>query len=156
MKNYPSSAGSPNNGPYRPLSPPFLEIEERVRYSETDQMGVAHNKSHFEWFEIGRTEFCRKKGIPYRDIEARGYALVVVEAFCRYRKPLRYDEKFLIRVALREMTPKKAVFAYELRAKTGHTLIAHGYTIHIAVNKKGQVCNLPGELLDKIRRPLTD
>ena len=48
-----------------------IETEERVRYSETDRMGVAHNKSYFEWFEIGRTEFCRKKGIPYKEIEAR-------------------------------------------------------------------------------------
>jgi len=91
-----------------------VETEERVRYSETDQMGVAHNKSYFEWFEIGRTEFCRKRGIPYREIEARGFYLVVVEAFCKYRKPLRYDQAILIRVTLREATPKKVVFDYEI------------------------------------------
>jgi acyl-CoA thioester hydrolase len=60
------------------MGPP-VETEERVRYSETDQMGVAHNKSYFEWFEIGRTEFCRRKGIPYREIEAQGFYLVVVD-----------------------------------------------------------------------------
>jgi len=156
MKNSPSSAGSPSNGTYLPLSPPYLEVGERVRYSETDQMGVAHNKSYFEWFEIGRTEFCRKKGVPYRDIERRGYALVVVEAFCRYRRPLRYDDTVLIRIALQTMTPKKAVFAYELRAKGKEALIAHGYTVHIAVNKDGEVCPLPRDLIEKIREPLAD
>jgi YbgC/YbaW family acyl-CoA thioester hydrolase len=88
------------------MGPP-VETEERVRYSETDQMGVAHNKSYFEWFEIGRTEFCRKKGIPYKEIEAQGFYLVVVEAFCRYRKPLRYDQRFTIRVTLREAQPER-------------------------------------------------
>jgi acyl-CoA thioester hydrolase len=156
MKNSLSSASSPNKASYRALAPPYLEIEERVRYSETDQMGVAHNKAYFEWFEIGRTEYCRKQQIRYKDIEARGHALVVVEAFCRYRKPLRYDDLFLIRVALQEMTPKKAVFGYELRTKNERALVAHGYTIHIAVNKKGDVCPLPEDLVEKIKKPLAD
>ncbi len=69
----------------------FIEFEELVRYSETDKMGVAHNKNYFEWFEIGRTEYCRQKNIPYKDIETQGFFLVVVEAFCKYKKPLKYD-----------------------------------------------------------------
>ena len=154
MKNSPSSANSPNKESYFPLSHPYLEIEERVRYSETDQMGVAHNKGYFEWFEIGRTEYCRRQGLPYKDLESRGYALVVVEAFCRYRKPLRYDQEFLILVGLQDLTPKKAVFRYELRTKRERELIAHGYTTHISVNKQGAVSPLPEDVVDKIRRPL--
>jgi acyl-CoA thioester hydrolase len=151
MKNSPNSESSLNRDYARPLVPPFIEIEERVRYSETDQMGVAHNKSYFEWFEIGRTEYCRRKNIPYKEIEALGYYLVVAEAFCRYKKPLRYDERFLIRVALQEMTAKKAVFGYELRAIGGDQLIAHGYTVHIAVDKNGEVRSLPEDLVKKIK-----
>jgi acyl-CoA thioester hydrolase len=90
----------------------LIEFEERVRYSEIDRMGVAHNKNYFEWFEIGRTEYCHKKNIPYKSIEEQGYYLVVAEAFCRYKRPLRYDETFLIRVFLKEISPKKVVFAY--------------------------------------------
>jgi acyl-CoA thioester hydrolase len=131
---------------------PSIEIEERVRYSETDQMGVAHNKSYFEWFEIGRTEFCRRKGISYKDIEAHGYYLVVVEAFCKYRKPVRYDEVFLIRVSLREITPKKVIFDYELLTKEERKLIASGYTVHIVTNAKAEVSILPEELLKKISK----
>jgi len=127
-----------------------VETEERVRYSETDQMGVAHNKSYFEWFEIGRTEFCRKKGIPYKEIETQGFYLVVVEAFCRYRKPLRYDQSFSIRVTLREATPKKVVFDYGILALPDRSLIASGYTVHIATNARGEVCPLPQPVLERI------
>ena len=131
------------------MGPP-VEIEERVRYSETDQMGVAHNKSYFEWFEIGRTEFCRRKGIPYREIEAQGFYLVVVEAFCKYRKPLRYDQTFIIRVTLREATSKKVVFDYEILTKEDRNLLASGYTVHIVTNSRGEVSPLPTPVLDRI------
>ena len=131
------------------MGPP-VETEERVRYSETDQMCVAHNKSYFEWFEIGRTEFCRRKGIPYREIEVQGFYLVVVEAFCKYRKPLRYDQTFIIRVTLREATSKKVVFDYEILTQEDRNLLASGYTIHIATNARGEVSPLPTPVLDRI------
>jgi acyl-CoA thioester hydrolase len=150
MKNWPNSAKSPSDAPAGLVSTPVVEIEERVRYSETDRMGVAHNKSHFEWFELGRTEFCRRRGIPYRDIEARGFYLVVVEAFCRYRKPLRYDQLFLIRVALREATTKKVIFDYEILSKEERGLLASGYTVHIVTNARGKVSLLPKSILRQI------
>lgn len=127
-----------------------VETEERVRYSETDRMGVAHNKSYFEWFEIGRTEFCRKRGIPYSEIEALGFYLVVVEAFCRYRRPLRYDQSFIIRTTLREAALKKTVFDYEILTKENRQLIASGYTVHIPTNSRGEVSPLPAAVLEKI------
>ena len=126
--------------------PPTLEFEERVRYSETDQMGVAHNKSYFEWFELGRTEFCRQRGFSYKEIEAQGFYLVVVEAFCKYRRPLRYDQAFIIRVSLRESTPKKFVFDYELLTKEERQLVAEGYTIHIVTSRRGEVSAIPDPL----------
>jgi len=113
-------------------------------------MGVAHNKSYFEWFELGRTEFCRLRGLPYKDIEAQGFYLVVVEAFCRYRKPLRYDQLFLIRTTLREATAKKVVFDYEIMSQDQRGLIASGYTVHIATNAEGEVRFLPESILRRI------
>jgi acyl-CoA thioester hydrolase len=127
-----------------------VETEERVRYSETDRMGVAHNKSYFEWFEIGRTEFCRKKGIPYSEIEAQGFYLVVVEAFCRYRRPLRYDQAFLIQVTLREASARKVIFDYEILTKEARSLVASGYSVHIPTNARGQVSPLDRAILEKI------
>ena len=129
----------------------FIEIAERVRYSEVDRMGVAHNKNYFEWFEIGRTEYCRQKKIPYKSIEEKGYYLVVVEAFCRYKKPLKYDQKFFIRVSLEEATAKKFVFVYELLTREEKKLIASGYTVHIVTNSEAKVCSLPPEIMEKIR-----
>jgi acyl-CoA thioester hydrolase len=132
--------------------PPAVEIEERVRYSETDQMGVAHNKAYFEWFELGRTEFCRRRGVPYREIESLGFYLVVVEAFCKYRRPLRYDQAFVIRVTLRDSTPKKFVFDYELLTGEERTLVATGYTVHVVTNGRGEVTALPEKVRARIAK----
>ena len=129
----------------------FIEFEEIVRYSETDKMGIAHNKNYFEWFEIGRTEYCRQKNIPYKDIEAQGFYLVVVEAFCKYKKPLRYDQKFLIRVFLENITPKKVEFAYELVTKEEKKLIASGHTVHIVTNSKAKTCSLPAHIISHLK-----
>ncbi|MBN2198755.1 MAG: acyl-CoA thioesterase [Candidatus Aminicenantes bacterium] len=114
-------------------------------------MGVAHNKNYFEWFELGRTEFCRCRGLPYRDIETLGYYLVVAEATCRYLKPLRYDDEFVIRVALAEAAPRKIVFHYELAAVPGGALVAAGRTVHVPVNTHAEVCTLPEDILAKIK-----
>lgn len=129
----------------------FIELEELVRYSETDQMGVAHNKNYFGWFEIGRTEYCRQKNIPYKDIEAQGFYLVVVEAFCKYKKPLKYDQKFIIRVFLEKITPKKVEFAYELVTKEGKKLIASGHTVHIVTNSEAKTCSLPPHIINSLK-----
>lgn len=130
---------------------PSVETEGQVRYSETDRMGIAHNKNYFEWFEIGRTEYCRQMNIPYSEIEKRGYYLVVVEAFCRYKKALSYDDKFIIYTSLKELTPKKAVFSYRLLTKSERLTAAEGYTVHIVTNSKAEVSSLPREILDKIQ-----
>lgn len=141
---------SSNKLPSQNNTKPCVEIVETVRYSETDKMGVAHNKCYFEWFEIGRTTFCREKGFPYRNIEDRGFYLVVVEAFCRYRKPLRYDEKFIIRTSLQELSPKKARFSYELVTIEKRELIAAGYTVHISTDAGSKVTPLPPDILTKL------
>jgi acyl-CoA thioester hydrolase len=131
----------------------FIEFEEKVRYSETDQMGVAHNKNYFEWFEIGRTEFCRQKNITYKDIEAQGFYLVVVEAFCKYKKPLRYDQRFIIRVFLESISPRKLVFSYELVTPEEKKLIASGYTVHIVTNSEAKTCSFPTHIVESLKMP---
>ena len=113
-------------------------------------MGVAHNKSYFEWFELGRTEYCRRSGLPYGEVEARGYYLMVVEASCRYRKPLHYDEEFVIRVALAEVAGRRLVFCYELAAISDGRLVATGQTVHVPTNRRAEVCSLPDDILEKI------
>lgn len=129
----------------------YIELKEHVRYSETDKMGVAHNKNYFEWFEIGRTEFCRQKKITYKSIEDRGFFLVVVEAFCRYKKSLMYDDIFFIQVSLQDITAKKVVFSYQLLSENKKQLIAKGYTIHIVTNAKSEVKKFPEDIINKLK-----
>ncbi len=113
-------------------------------------MGVAHNKHYLEWFEIGRTELCRQKGIPYKEIEERGFFLVVAEAFCRYRRPLRYDDRFIIQVSCPEARPRKVVFSYTLLSLDRSTVFAEGYTVHVPVNKGAEVTPLPEEWVSRL------
>src|SRR5205814_401214 len=78
----------------------------RVRYAETDQMGVAHHAAYFVWFELARTEFCRSRGIDYAAMEAEGLFLPVVEAKCRYRQGAKYDDELLITATIVEVTKR--------------------------------------------------
>ncbi|MBW2643571.1 MAG: acyl-CoA thioesterase [Deltaproteobacteria bacterium] len=151
MKKSQNSENFSLNVTFSTSSKTCIEIKEKVRYSETDKMGVAHNKNYFNWFEIGRTEFCRQKKISYKSIEERGFYLVVVEAFCRYKKALRYDDSFFIRVSLQEITSKKIVFSYELLSENKNQIIAKGYTTHIVTNAKTVVCKLPADIINKLK-----
>jgi acyl-CoA thioester hydrolase len=145
-----NSENPSNSKPSALKKKPFIETKERVRYSETDKMAVAHNKHYFEWFEIGRTEYCRKKGIPYKYIEKKGYYFMVVESFCRYKKALRYDEEILIRVYLREASRKKLIFDYEIFSIKQQHIAAEGYTVHVTTDKNAKVTTLPDDIFDKM------
>ncbi|HEX8151789.1 MAG TPA: thioesterase family protein [Thermoanaerobaculia bacterium] len=111
----------------------FTESRVRVRYKETDAMGIAHHANYIVWFEIGRTDFCREAGFPYPDIEARGYLLVVTDIRCRYRMPFRYDDEVLIRTYLEEAASRAMKFRYELYSRA--TLHADGASRHFWVDR---------------------
>jgi acyl-CoA thioester hydrolase len=113
-----------------------VESRIRVRYKETDQMGIAHHANYFVWFEIGRTDLCRATGFSYPDIEARGFILVVTDMQCRYRIPYRYDDEVLIVTRVAEIASRSMTFAYELRDGTGATLHASGTSSHVWVDEK--------------------
>lgn len=113
---------------------PHVESRLRVRYKETDQMGIAHHANYIVWFEIGRTDLCRAVGFPYNEIEARGYILVVTDIQCRYRIPFRYDDEVVIRTSLAEMASRSMTFAYDLYR--GEALHANGTSSHIWLDEK--------------------
>jgi len=106
-----------------------------VRYKETDQMGIAHHSNYIVWFGIGRTDLCRATGIPYDEIERRGYLLVVTEIACRYRTPYRYDEEVLIRTSVGEIASRAMRFQYELYDAAGDELRATGYSSHLWLDR---------------------
>jgi len=114
----------------------YVESRVRVRYKETDQMGIAHHSNYLVWFEIGRTDLCRATGFPYNEIEARGFILVVTEIGCRYRTPFRYDEEVLIRTSVAEVASRQMKFAYELYDAAGASLHATGFSAHLWLDRE--------------------
>lgn len=118
------------------MSDRFVEIRTRVRYKETDRMGIVHHSNYFVWFEMGRTALCLEAGIAYRDIEAAGFVLVVTEAACRYRRPFQYDEEVAIRTSISEGGSRSLRFAYELRKAGSEEIHATGSTSHFWVDSK--------------------
>ena len=112
----------------------FSESRVRVRYKETDQMGIAHHANYIVWFEIGRTDLCREAGFPYPEIEERGYFLVVTEIGCRYQIPFRYDDEVRIRTSVSRLASRAITFAYELSC--GDELRASGFSAHMWVDRE--------------------
>jgi acyl-CoA thioester hydrolase len=113
----------------------------RVRYAETDRMGVVYYANYFVWFEIGRTDWLRETGHSYRAMEAEGVQLPVIEAHCEYRRAAKYDDELEIRTQAALMTPVRIRFDYEI-ARGDETLVT-GYTIHAALDGRGRPCRLP-------------
>ncbi len=120
-----------------------VEIEVRVRYVETDQMGVAHHASYFAWMEAARTELLRLKGLPYKELEARGYFLPVCEAYCRYRRSLQYDNIAVVEVELLELKGASLKLGYRIYEKNDRKIAAEGYTKHPFVDKNGKIVKVP-------------
>jgi acyl-CoA thioester hydrolase len=128
----------PNSNPAAVLqfvSVRYVESRVRVRYKETDQMGIAHHSNYLVWFEIGRTDLCRAAGFPYAEIEARGYLLVVTEITCRYRTSFRYDEEVLIRTSVAGAASRAMTFAYELYDAGGTEMRASGTSSHLWLDR---------------------
>ncbi len=126
-----------------------VETRVRVRYAETDQMGVVYYANYLVWMELGRVELCRERGIRYRDMEIDdGILLVVAEANCRYLAPARYDEEILIRTWLSEATPRMTKFDYELFDVTTGRKLATGFTKHIFCGRDVRPAKLPQKYWD--------
>ena len=116
----------------------------RVRYAETDQMGVVYYANYFIWFEVGRTDFCRQHGFAYRDMEKEdGLCIIVAEARCRFKAPAHYDDEIELRTALRDVRRRVLTFVYEVYRKSDETLLAEGETVHVITDLNGRPRALP-------------
>jgi acyl-CoA thioester hydrolase len=126
---------------------PFEEWHEtlvRVRYSETDKMGIVYHANYLVWFEIGRTEFCRARGFAYRDMEENENAfLVVAESYCRYKAPAYYDDELLVRTHITELRRRSLRFGYEIVRLSDGKVIAEGETGHVVTDGAGRVRSFP-------------
>lgn len=114
-------------------------------------MGVVYHGKYFEYFEVGRTEWLRARGTAYRDLEARGFGLAVVEAAARYRAPARYDDVVVVRTRCTSLGRASVEFAYEVRREDG-TLLVEGETRLASVGPDGRPRRLPDEVAALARR----
>lgn len=120
------------------------ETRLRVRYAETDRMGVVYHGNFLIWFEVGRVELLRQLGFSYRDMEARDDCHIpVVDVRCRYRQPARYDDEIVVRTCLKNMRKSLLHFGYEVVRVSDGLLLAEGDSTHIVVNSKFQKIQLP-------------
>ena len=127
----------------------FYETTVRVRYAETDQMGVVYHSNFFIWFELGRVELFRQLGFSYKQMEIDDDSqLVVTEVQCSYKRPARYDYLLRIRTRIAEARSRMVKFAYEVVNHASGELLATGETTHIVCDRNGRAKVLP----DKYRR----
>jgi acyl-CoA thioester hydrolase len=128
----------------------------RVRYAETDQMGVAYYANYLVWFEVGRSQYCNDCGFSYRDMEREtGLYLIVAEATCRYKSPARYEDVLIVRTNIKELTRRTVRFGYEIRLEDGAE-VATGETLHVLINGEGRPSSFPSEYLAMLRKGLVE
>ena len=128
------------------------ETRVRVRYAETDQMGVVYHSNHFIWFEVGRVEFMRELGFAYKEMELEtGCHIAVVDARCRYKAPALYDDEVIVRTHLKNVRESMIHFGYELQRATDGTLLAEGETTHIVIDKAMKIAAIPEKYLQIFR-----
>jgi acyl-CoA thioester hydrolase len=123
---------------------PPVESRLRVRYSETDQMGIVYHANYIIWMEVGRVEYCRAAGIRYRDMEREdGILLAVVEANCRYVSSALYDDEVIVRTRIIQAHPRLVRFGYEIVEAETNRVFATGETKHVFCDRSHRPLKLP-------------
>ena len=115
----------------------------RVRYAETDQMGVVYYANYLVWFEVGRTDLLRQNGWSYREMEVDGYSLPVIDVLCTYKAPAKYDDEIEVRTTGEMVSPVRMQFNYEVVRMADHGVLAVGSTVHATLDRAGKPCRLP-------------
>ena len=127
-----------------------VETRFRVRYHETDSMGIVHHAAYITWFEEGRSAFTRCIGYPLSRMAAEGVALAVVEVTARYHCPARYDDEVVVLACLDSYGSRGMTFSYEIRRASDGALLVSGKSTHVSVGPNGQVRRLPDELRSRL------
>jgi acyl-CoA thioester hydrolase len=132
--------------------PRVSRVEMRVRYAETDQMGVVYHSNYLIWCEIGRTDHIRGLGTSYRDLEASGVTLAVAEASLRYHAPARYDDMVRVETSITGVSSRTLTFAYVITHADSGERLATAHTTLISLDPSGRVAKLPAELRQRLER----
>jgi acyl-CoA thioester hydrolase len=134
------------------VTAPVTLVELRVRYAETDRMGVVYHSNYLIWCEIGRTEHMRHFGLPYRAMEEQGLSLAVAEASIRYHKPARYDDLIRVETTLADVSSRTVTFDYAILNADSHDRLATARTTLISLDQSGRVIALSTESRTILRR----
>ena len=130
-----------------------VEANLRVRYAETDAMGIVHHASYLIWFEVGRSEYFRQIGVSYEEVEERGHLFPLSEAHARYVAPARYGDEIRIRTRIVQVRSRSLTFAYEIIQQPTGAVLVTGWTKHLCVDRLGQVQRIPGFLREAWEQP---
>jgi len=131
------------------------EVRLRVRYAETDQMGVVYHANHLIWFEVGRIDFLRQLGFSYRDMEETdGCYIAVVDARCRYKAPAHYDDEVIVRTHLKNLRGSLVHFGYELVRAGDNVLLVEGETTHIVTDANMKTRAIPEKYASAFREAM--
>lgn len=125
------------------MSLPTSVSRVRVRYAETDQMGVVYYSNYFVWFEVGRTDLLRSAGWSYREMETDGYTLPVIDAQCAYRESAKYDDEIEVQTTGSMVSPVRIQFSYEVVRSADQKTLATGSTVHATIDRAGRPCRVP-------------
>jgi acyl-CoA thioester hydrolase len=135
----------------------WFETQIRVRYAETDKMGIVHHSNYLVWFELGRSEFCRARGFSYKEMEEKDNALMVVaEVYCRYKSPAFYEDELTLRTKIAEVRSRSIRFVYEIYRAEDTTLLAEGETLHVVTDANKKVRTLPEIYKEKLLAEVED
>jgi len=114
----------------------------RVRYKETDQMGIVHHSNYYTWFEVGRTEFMRSLGLTYRTMEERGFMLPLTETYCQYKQGAKYDDVVIVRTKMTRFSGVRITMEYDVIREDDGKLLARGKTVHAITDKNLKPINI--------------
>jgi len=128
----------------------MITIQEKVRFVETDLMGVVHHSNYFRWFEMGRVEYLRQADILLTDLLADGIVFPITHVDCQYKASAKFDDTILIETTLEDVSPVKMVFTYKVVKKVDQMLLAIGSTQNVFTNNHGKIIRLSSNYYDKL------
>ncbi|MDF2501012.1 MAG: ybgC [Anaerosporomusa subterranea] len=123
----------------------MITVREKVRFVETDMMGVVHHSNHFRWFEMARVEYLRQAGVLLLDLMAQDIVFPITEVSCQYKASARFDDWLLIQAKLADLSRAKMVFTYQIVRESDHVLLATGRTQNVFTDGSGRIIRLPLE-----------
>ena len=129
----------------------MITVQEKVRFVETDMMGVVHHSNYFRWFEMGRVEYLRQAGILLTDLMADGIVFPITHVDCQYKASAKFDDIILIEVTLAEVSPVKMIFTYNVIRKMDEVLLATGSTQNLFTDMNGKIIRLSREYYGKLQ-----